>query len=190
MSIFTDMADVSQIRYKDMPMTSLYGADELCIANPYSLATCYFLYLYSLELGSPPLYLELDVSSRMMEMNNLESLGPFARVFSEIMTSGDKRRHDSDKIKPGMQSCITESGGSKHNMEGMFMLYSGAMMQESQLTTYEQNNFFNVGKECHLLGNPSFTEDVRVALRHAVENPKADHKPVMFAISCQNYRSP
>ena len=48
--------------------------------NPYSPVACWVLYLYSMELGSPPLYMELNRAVREMDKNKLPQLGPFARA--------------------------------------------------------------------------------------------------------------
>lgn len=41
------------------PMSVLKD-DELSLQNPYSKASCLILYLYSMELGDPPLYAEVN----------------------------------------------------------------------------------------------------------------------------------
>ena len=38
---------------------------DLDLWNPYSPVACWVLYLYSMELGSPPLYMELNRASRL-----------------------------------------------------------------------------------------------------------------------------
>ena len=40
------------------------GNSDLSLDNPYSPVSCWVLYLYSMELGSPPLYMELNRASR------------------------------------------------------------------------------------------------------------------------------
>ena len=56
------------------------------------------------------------------------NLGPFARVFSEVVCNGEKRRNDSDKMMPtGIQSMI-EQKGLKNNIDGCFMLFGGSMI--------------------------------------------------------------
>ena len=37
---------------------------DLSLWNPYSAVSCWLLYLYSMELGSPPLYMELNRAAR------------------------------------------------------------------------------------------------------------------------------
>ena len=41
--------------------------DDLDLGNPYSKITCLVLYLYSMELGQPPLYAELTRVSRDLD---------------------------------------------------------------------------------------------------------------------------
>ena len=61
----------------DKPL-KLDGDTDLHLFNPYSPVVCWVLYLYSMELGSPPLYMELNRASREMDLTNLSQLGPFA----------------------------------------------------------------------------------------------------------------
>ena len=53
---------------------------ELGLRNPYSKVTCFILYLYSMELGSPPLYAELNRVARDMDLTQLTNLGPIAKA--------------------------------------------------------------------------------------------------------------
>ena len=39
---------------------------DMCITNPYSKVSCLILYLYSMELGSPPLYSVINQVCRTM----------------------------------------------------------------------------------------------------------------------------
>ena len=56
-----------------------YGEkSDLSFWNPYSAVACWVLYLYSMELGSPPLYMELNRAAREMDKTKLPQLGPFA----------------------------------------------------------------------------------------------------------------
>ena len=48
----------------DKPLEWKYTGSELSLSNPYSPVACWVLYLYSMELGSPPLYMELNRASR------------------------------------------------------------------------------------------------------------------------------
>ena len=57
---------------------------DLDILNPYSAVSCWVLYLYSMELGSPPLYLELNRAAREMNTTKLPHLGPFARALGWV----------------------------------------------------------------------------------------------------------
>ena len=65
-------------------MTELKEDDELGLTNPYSCVTCWILYLYSLEFGSPPLYAELNRVCRNMDLSELETLGPIAKALSPM----------------------------------------------------------------------------------------------------------
>ena len=57
---------------------------DLDILNPYSPVACWVLYLYSMELGSPPLYMELNRASREMDNHLLSQLGPYACALAMV----------------------------------------------------------------------------------------------------------
>jgi len=50
---------------------------EYSIKNPYSKISCIVLYLYSMELGSPTLYAEVNRVARDKDYNYLKELGPY-----------------------------------------------------------------------------------------------------------------
>lgn len=52
--------------------------------NPYSVASCVILYLYSMELGCPPLYKVLNLAMRMCDLSYLKTLGPFAMALFSV----------------------------------------------------------------------------------------------------------
>ena len=61
----------------DTPL-ELGTKSDLDLENPYGPVACWMLYLYSMELGSPPLYLELNRAAREMDKTKLPQLGKFA----------------------------------------------------------------------------------------------------------------
>ena len=73
---------------------------ELNLADPYSKVTCFVLYLYSLEFGTPPLYAELNRVCRQMDTTQLRNLGPIAKVLAVITNSAERDR-EGDKIENG-----------------------------------------------------------------------------------------
>ena len=62
----------------DTPLELISDQPDLKLINPYSAVACWVLYLYSMELGSPPLYMELNRATREMDKTKLPQLGPFA----------------------------------------------------------------------------------------------------------------
>lgn len=98
---------------------------EIGLLNPYSKVTCFLLYLYSMEFGSPPLYVELNRVTRDMDMSQLENLGPLLKAMTPITGGAEKERHNDDKIKTG-----EHWGGVKFNMAGGFLLFRGVQMAE------------------------------------------------------------
>ena len=49
-------------------MTDEEEDDELGLCNPYSRATCFILYLYSMEFGEPSLAADLNRAARTMDV--------------------------------------------------------------------------------------------------------------------------
>ena len=54
------------------------------LCNPYSKATCIVLYLYSMELGTPVLYADVNRVTRNMDFTYIKELGPFVRALNII----------------------------------------------------------------------------------------------------------
>ena len=98
---FQKLTQAIDIQNTNTPM-KLHSSDpELGLANPYSKVTCFILYLYSMELGSPPLYAELNRVARDMDLTQLRNLGPILRALTLITLFAESHRDASDKIMPG-----------------------------------------------------------------------------------------
>lgn len=102
--------------------------EELGLHNPYSKVTCFTLYLYSLELGTPPLYSEANRVARDMDLSLLKELGPFLRALHEVTYGAEYNRDPEDKIKTG-EMIEKNEGGIKYNIAGSFLLWRGAGMK-------------------------------------------------------------
>ena len=70
--------------------------DELNLKNPYSHITCFIMYLYSLEIGAPTLYSEINRVARSMDFSHLETLGPIQRALSKITKWAEFYKVDKD----------------------------------------------------------------------------------------------
>lgn len=102
-------------------MTSSPHKPELNFKDPYSKITCLLLYLYSMELGTPPLYAEVNRCTRDMDFSELDTLGPYIMGLYFVTMWANKSREDSDKIKTGMMH-----GGEVNNIAGSYLLWRGA----------------------------------------------------------------
>ena len=71
---------------------------ELGLANPYSKVSCMILYLYSMELGNPPLYAEANRIARDNDLSLIKELGPFLRGLSVITAEAELNKSKFDKI--------------------------------------------------------------------------------------------
>ena len=54
-----------------------YKKSDLNLGDPYSKISCFLVQLYSMEIGSPPLYNEANRVARDMDLTLLSELGPF-----------------------------------------------------------------------------------------------------------------
>ena len=101
-------------------------SDETDLSNPYSKASCLILYLYTMEFGDPPLYVEVNKVCRTMDKDYLETLGPFIQAFGSIASAADKNRDPRDKIPTGEMITKSIGGGKDYNFAGMFVAFRGA----------------------------------------------------------------
>lgn len=82
----------------------MFGSDsdpDLGLFNPYSKVTCMVLYLYSMELGTPPLYAEANRVSRDMDLGYVKELGPYLKCLYQITLNSEKYKRREDKITTG-----------------------------------------------------------------------------------------
>ena len=59
--------------------------NEMNLYNPYSKVSCLLLYIYTMELGSPPLYAELNKVRRTMDVDHLMKIGPYSYALFSIL---------------------------------------------------------------------------------------------------------
>ena len=78
---------------------------DLNVANPYGKIASLVLYLYSMELGSPPLYHEINRVCRTMDLSYLQTLGPYIRVLGSVTYMSEHCRDDNDKIETGFMKA-------------------------------------------------------------------------------------
>lgn len=93
--------------------------------NPYSKISCLVLYLYSMEIGTPQLYAEVNRVARDMDLTYLKELGPYLKALFEVTYFAEMRRKDGDKVPHG-----TDLSDVSWNMAGSFLLFRGAPMKE------------------------------------------------------------
>jgi len=94
---------------------------DVGLENPYSKVSCLVVHLYSMELGSPPLYSEANRVARDMDTTFLSTLGPFLKALFVITYSAERNKQYHDKIVTGEML-----GGVNNNMSGAFLLWRGA----------------------------------------------------------------
>ena len=180
------------IKYRNDEMSWENDDPELGLRNPYSKVTCFILYLYSLEMGSPPLYSEANRVARDMDLTHLRTLGPYLRALSLITASAEAERQPDDLITTGKMHADI-SAGHGFNLSGVFLLYRGAPMRDKWIEPYEELVPKKKGssfQEVYLPGNQSCSQNPKVALKFAFNPRKPDHSPCLFILSCQNYFCP
>lgn len=61
-----------------------FANKDLNLHNPHGKMTCLILNLYTMELGMPPLYAEVNRVCRNMDLTQLTNLGPFIRALNQV----------------------------------------------------------------------------------------------------------
>ena len=81
--VYEDIFD--SININDLKIPVLESQDPILgVLNPYSKICCFVMILYSMELGTPPLYAEVNRVVREMDMKLLQDFGPFLKVLSDV----------------------------------------------------------------------------------------------------------
>ena len=109
---------------------------EMNLYNPYSKVSCLLLYIYTMELSSPPLYSELNKARRTMDTNHLLTLGPYSYGLFSILQRAEENRNDFEKIKPG----ISYKDDPLESFAGIFMLFKGAQMKKDWIHEYTKQD--------------------------------------------------
>ena len=107
-----------------MPLLESTDA-EIGLHNPYSNVSCFIVYLYSMEFGSPPLYTEINRVARKLDLSLLKQLGPFIKALHITTYNAERQKNSDDKIGTGEML-----GGAWFNIGGAFLLWRGALMKE------------------------------------------------------------
>ena len=68
--------------------------DNMNLSNPIGQVTCLILQLYTMEFGSPPLYVEVNRVSRTMDRELLPMLGPYIRALEIILQNVEQNKKD------------------------------------------------------------------------------------------------
>ena len=132
-----------------------------------------------MELGNPPLYVDVRRSVRMVDRSNLQTLGPLAKAQNELMMEADSFKEHGDKQAIGQQFK-----GQVHNMAGVFLLFKSIQVEQGMLVDWNRTL---PGQEVNLSQvltcNQLFAKTIELAFKH-INLPL---KPVLLVISCQNY---
>ena len=183
---FELLRNAINIKNIDEPLNDNENDPELGLRNPYSKITCFILYLYSMEFGSPPLYAEINRVARDMDLTQIYTLGALLRALSIITAAAERSRTETDKIKTGEQ-IWKEIGGEIGNFAGSFVMFRGAHMKQEWLDPWLQN----VREDVNIPGSTSCSQSLKVALGFSgVKSPKADYTSVLFLFCIRNYYSP
>lgn len=112
-----------------------------------------------MELGTPPLYAEINRVSRDMDLSQLEFLGPFIQALGFISSNGELHKYDDDKIKTGKMIYADDV-----NLTGSFLLWRGSYMKDDCITPYIKS----IGHKVHLPQNSSCSRNPKVGLDFAL----------------------
>lgn len=160
---------------------------ECNILNPYSKITTLAIYLYSMEIGTPPLYAVINKAIRRMDKTYLETLGPLICVLGDACAVGELGRDDEERIPWGMKI----NPHLENNMGGIFLLFRGGTLADEWIKDWEsakdKKTLMGRPDKICMPGYSSCSEDLGVALRFAFMDKKATWRRCIFVISCQNY---
>lgn len=158
-------------------------ADDNDLGNPYGAMSCLILYLYSMELGQPPLYYEINRVCRTLDETELANLGPYIKALGLVTHFSEKNRDQFDQIRTG--EMISQN--NLYNMAGLFILYRGAAMMEPWVQQYDVVAKNDSGSQVRLSGNSSCSQNLIIALEFAFKTSKfisEEPVPVLYVISC------
>ena len=88
----------SNVAMQVMSQSDSNFEDDLNLGNPYGKISCLILYLYSMELGMPPLYVEINRVCRNMDTDYLTTLGPYIKTLGVVTAISEHNRDTKDKI--------------------------------------------------------------------------------------------
>ena len=133
------------------PLNDSKDDRDLGLCCPYSKATCLILYIYSMELGTPQLYAEVNRVARFMDLTHLREFGPFIKALGVISLRAQYFKNQGDQIKTGEMFYKEFMDGKKifddydqyqdyekleiieplkNNMAGSFLLFRGSPMKK------------------------------------------------------------
>ena len=147
----------------------------MSLPNPYSPVACWVLYLYSMELGDPPLYMELNRACRQMDQDLLPLLGPYAKALELVCYLAEENKKKVDKIVHGF---VIWKG-----LAGCYLLWRGVSMKQEWIQPYLDK----VGEDVRPAGCNSYSRNLTVALEFAFKGQAQDKKPVLFLLLHRNW---
>ena len=134
MDVFQKMTQALEIPLEDLKKPMIVGDDpsDLNLLYSYSKVTCLILYLYSMELGNPQLYAEVNRIARDMDLNYLKELGPYMRALAIVSLRVENFKKEGDIIETG--KMINQN--NELNMLGSFLLFRGVSMMEKYIEPF------------------------------------------------------
>ena len=84
-----------------------------------------------MEIGSPPMYSEINRVARDKDLTFLKEFGPFLRVLSQVTLNTESNKPEKERITNGMSF-----GGATWNLAGSFMLWRGSPMKNEWIIPY------------------------------------------------------
>lgn len=176
----TKIIDPIDIQDWNAPMSE--KNPEMNFKDGYSKIVCLILYLYSMELGYPPLYAEVNRVSRELDFTYLKELGPYAMALYFVTMWGNFEREGNESIVKTGKSI----GGVEENLTGSYLLWRGARMRREWIRDFLDKRNGSV----KFKGFTSCSRSLRVALGFAFNDDDPDYMPVVFSIACSNYAGP
>ena len=120
-----------------------------------------------MELGSPPLYYEINRVCRSKDMSHLQNLGPYIKALGYVTALSERYRDQDDQIKTGQMVSL-----NIYNMSGVFILYRGLSLHEEYIDqyTHHHNREDYQQNKIRFRGYQSCTQNLNIALNFAFKS--------------------
>lgn len=117
----------------DDPEKDLTVTGEDGLHNPRSKATCFIMWLMSIE---PPFYHAVNIASQTMDLDLLEELGPLSRAVYFVLTGAERFR--DDKIENGFHALMNDIKNPLNTFCQSHFLFRCVQMKQEHIEEWKE----------------------------------------------------